>query len=153
RTNILERTLLIAGTNIPATANGFGVGFADVDSAVGGDRRLTGVYDSTGRPVSAVSAPVSTGGLSFVGTSHNAGERDARVVIESGNSARSGSNNGGVSGIDVVVMDDMIYGEPRAATYHEGDFDGDGTADISVFRPSTGNWFTLQSGSNTVFID
>jgi len=152
-TNILEVNFVIPGTNIPATVNGFGVVFADVDSASGGDRSLIRVYDSTGRQLSAASAPVSNGGLSFVGISFNAGERIARVVIESGNSALSGSNNDGGSGIDVVVMDDMIYGEPRAATYHEGDFDGDGTADISVFRPSTGNWFTLQSGSNTVFID
>ena len=29
-----------------------------------------------------------------------------------------------------------------------GDFDGDGTSDISVYRPSTGTWFTLKSSSN-----
>ena len=88
-------------------------------------------------------------GLSFVGISFNAGERVARVVIESGNAALSATNNDGVDGVDVVAMDDFIYGEPRATTHHRGDFDGDGTTDLTVFRPSLGSWFTLNSGSNT----
>ena len=29
------------------------------------------------------------------------------------------------------------------------DFDGDGRTDVSVFRPSDGTWYVLQSGSNT----
>src|SRR5690606_37099179 len=62
-TNILEVNFVIPGTNIPATVNGFGVVFADVDSASGGDRSLIRVYDSTGRQLSAASAPVSNGGL------------------------------------------------------------------------------------------
>ena len=32
------------------------------------------------------------------------------------------------------------------------DFDGDGRTDISVFRPSDGTWWVMQSGSNTVSI-
>jgi uncharacterized delta-60 repeat protein len=33
------------------------------------------------------------------------------------------------------------------------DFDGDGIPDTAVYRPSTGNWFILQSSTNTVAID
>jgi hypothetical protein len=92
---------------------------------------------------------VSNNGLSFVGVSYNGGERVARVVIECGNAGLSASNTDGTGGVDVVAMDDFIYGEPRAKEFHTADFDGDGTTDLSVFRPSNGGWFTLNSGSNT----
>ena len=149
-THILEVNFAIPGTNIPATVNGFGVIFTDVDSASGGDRSVIRVYDKNGRQLSAASAPVLNNGLSFVGISFNAGERIGRVVIESGNAALNSTNNDGANGVDVVAMDDFIYGEPRATQYHQGDFDGDGTTDATVFRPTTGQWFTLNSGSNTV---
>lgn len=151
-THLMEVSFLVPGTNIPATVTGFGVVFADVDSATGGNRSLIRVYGSDGRQLSAASAPVLDNGLSFVGISFNAGERIARVVIESGNAALSGTNNDGVGGLDVVAMDDFIYGEPRASQFHENDFDGDGFADPSVFRPTAGTFFILNTGSNTVSI-
>jgi len=150
--HIMEVNFVIPGTNVPATVNGFGVIFCDVDSATGGNRSLIRVYGVDGRQLSAASAPVLDNGLSFVGISFNAGERIARVVIESGNAPLSSTNNDGVSGVDVVAMDDFIYGEPRASQFHSGDFDGDGFADASVFRPSTATFFVLNSGSNTVNI-
>ncbi len=149
-TNIMEVNFSIPGTNIPATVNGFGVVFCDVDSGNGGGRSLIRLYDKNGRQISAASAPVADNGLSFVGVSFNAGERVARVVIEIGNAALSASNNDGTNGVDVVAMDDFIYGEPRATESHPSDFDGDGATDLSVFRPSTGEWFVLNSGSNTL---
>ncbi|MBK8150452.1 MAG: VCBS repeat-containing protein [Acidobacteria bacterium] len=149
-THLLEINFVIPGTNIPATVNGFGLVFADVDSSTGGKRSLIRVYGKDGRQLSAASAPVLDNGLSFVGISFNAGERISRVVIESGNSPLSASNTDGVNGVDVVAMDDFIYGEPRASQWHASDFDGDGTTDRTMFRPSTGQWFVLQSGSNTL---
>jgi FG-GAP-like repeat len=148
-THILEVNFFIPGTKIPATVSGFGVVFADVDSATGGNRSLIRVYAADGTQLSAASAPVLDNGLSFVGISFNAGERIARVVIESGNAALSSTNIDGVNGVDIVAMDDFIYGEPRATEHHSSDFDGDGAADLAVFRPSAGDWFVLNSGSNT----
>ena len=148
-THILEVNFFIPGTRIPATVSGFGVVFADVDSASGGDRSLIRVYAADGTQISAASAPVANNGLSFVGISFNNGERIARVVIESGNAGLSATNNDGVNGNDIVAMDDFIYGEPRATEHHKSDFDGDGTSDFAVFRPSIGTWFVLNSGSNT----
>lgn len=145
----LEITFFIPGTTIPATVSGFGVVFTDVDSATGGNRSLIRVYGPDGSQLSAASAPVADNGLSFVGISFNAGERIARVVIECGNIGLSASNNDGVSGVDVVAMDDFIYGEPRAMQYHSSDFDGDGVSDFAIYRPSSGTWFILNSGSNT----
>ena len=148
--HLMEVSFVIPGTEIPATVNGFGLVFCDVDSATGGDRSLIRVYGASGRQLSAASAPVLDNGLSFVGISFNAGERIARVVIESGNAALSTTNNDGVNGADVVAMDDFIYGEPHASQFHTGDFDGDGITDTNIFRPSTGQWFIVNSGSNTV---
>jgi hypothetical protein len=148
-THIMEVNFYIPGTRIPATVSGFGVIFADVDSATGGNRSLIRVYGADGTQLSAASAPVADNGLSFVGISFNGGERIARVVIESGNAALSAANTDGANGNDIVAMDDFIYGEPRATEHHPTDFDGDGTADLAVFRPSVGTWFILNSGSNT----
>lgn len=152
-TNIMEVTFFIPGTKIPATVKGFGLVFTDVDSATGGNRSLIRVYGADGAQLSAASAPVNDGGLSFVGISFDNGERVARVVIEFGNAGLAASNNDNVGGVDVVAMDDFIYGEPRAATYHNSDFDGDGVADRAVFRQGSGDWFILNSGSNTLRIE
>jgi hypothetical protein len=148
-TQLVEISFYVPGTKIPATVNGFGLVFTDVDSATGGNRSLIRVYGADGTLLSAASAPVLDNGLSFVGISFNAGERIARVVIESGNAGLSATNVDGVNGVDIVAMDDFIYGEPHAADHHQSDFDGDGAADQVVFRPSTGSWFMLNSGSNT----
>ncbi len=152
-THLMEVSFLIPGTKIPATVSGFGVVFADVDSATGGNRSLIRVYGPDGTQLSAASAPVADGGLSFVGISFNAGERIARVVIEAGNAALSSTNNDGANGVDIVAMDDFIYGEPRSSEYHTGDFDGDGFTDLNIFRPADGVWFNFNSGSNTVSIN
>ncbi len=149
-THLLEITFFIPGTKIPATVSGFGVVFTDVDSSTGGDRSLIRVYGADGGLLSATSASVQNNGLSFVGISFNAGERIARVVIESGNAALSAANTDGAGGVDVVAMDDFIYGEPRAIGHHESDFDGDGTTDLAVFRPSIGTWFILNSSNGAV---
>lgn len=145
----LEITFFIPGTKVPATVSGFGLVFADVDSANGGNRSLIRCYGPDGAQLSAASAPVADGGLSFVGISFNAGERIARVVIESGNIGLSASNIDGTDGVDVVAMDDFIYGEPRAMQSHSSDYDGDGQTDVAIFRPGIGFWTIYLSGTDS----
>jgi hypothetical protein len=133
--------------------SGFGAIFSDVDSA---STRIL-LFDENGKRLPGpnfVPIPATeTNNLSFQGISYNAGERIARVVIIAGNAELRFQNVDSNNSVkDVVAMDDFIYGEPHAAEHHESDFDGDGAADLSVFRPSTGQWFVFNSGSNTFSI-
>jgi hypothetical protein len=145
----IEILFYIPGTNIPATVSGFGAVFCDVDSS----GTYIEYYDADGNKISGVGVNTANNGLSFSGTSFNAGERVAKVVIGLGNANLQASNIDGTNSVDVVAMDDFIYGEPRAAEYHKGDYDGDGVADSTIFRPGSATWFTLNSGTNTVSID
>ncbi|HEV8592375.1 MAG TPA: VCBS repeat-containing protein [Pyrinomonadaceae bacterium] len=147
--NEIEILFFIPGTSIPATVSGFGAVFCDVDSS----NTFIEYYDVGGNKISGSSLNGSSNGLSFIGTSFNAGERVAKVIIRLGNSNLQSGNVDGTNSVDVVAMDDFIYGEPRAAQFHSGDADGDGFADARVYRPSSGTWFALNSGSNTVSID
>lgn len=145
--NVTVVNFFIPGTNIPATVGGFGVVFTDVDQV--GPTYIK-YYGVNGKLIGFQNAPVANNGLSFVGVSFNAGERIARVEIVSGNEVLSNGITDNGTSADLVAMDDFIYGEPRAREFHSSDFDGDGTSDTAIFRPSTGAWFILNSGSNTL---
>ena len=122
--------------------------FTDVDSR----STIMQFYDDKGKLLFTPHGPVEgvDKGLSFQGVSYNDGTRISRVVIVLGNvPLNAGTTDGQGDIFDVVAMDDFIYGEPRAAQYHAADFDGDGTSDLSVFRPSTGTWFYINSGNTT----
>ena len=147
--NVVTVHFFIPGTDIPATVTGFGAVFTDVDQA---GPTFIKYYDAAGKLLTFQSAPVTNNGLSFVGVSFNKGERVARVDIVNGNALPVSPNTDGQGGDDTVAMDDFIYGEPRATEFHTGDFDGDGFTDPNIFRPTTGTWFTMNSGSNTISI-
>ena len=152
--NITEVRFFIPGTSIPATVSGFGVVFTDVDVSSPAQSTRIMLYDENGDPLSngtGLAAGIANNGLSFVGVSFSTGLRIGSVFIISGNeSLATGVIDGGSN--ELVVMDDFIYGEPRAAEFHPGDVDGDGVADARVFRPGTATWYTHNSGSNTVSI-
>lgn len=143
--NIIDIVFFIPGTKIPATVSGFGVVFTDVDFT---GSAVVICFGTDGRRIAASGADPADGGLSFVGISFNAGERVAHVRILCGKKILSQGNTDTASR-DIVAMDDFIYGEPRAEQYHPSDFDGDGTTDLSVFRPSNGTWFVLNSGNSS----
>ncbi|MEO6392862.1 MAG: VCBS repeat-containing protein, partial [Pyrinomonadaceae bacterium] len=143
--NEIEILFFVPGTKIPATVSGFGAVFLDVD----GSNTFIEYYDVSGTKMSGSSLNTSSNGLTFLGTSFNAGERVAKVIIRLGNANLQAGNVDGTNSIDVVAMDDFIYGEPRAIGKHPADYDGDGTTDLTVFRPNGGGWFILNSGTNT----
>jgi hypothetical protein len=93
------------GFDIAATTNGFGAVFTDVDLAA-----TTSVeyFNRADESIAKVFVPPADNGLSFVGAVFSQ-ERVARVRIVAGNAALGPVES---AALDVVVMDDFIYGEP-----------------------------------------
>ena len=109
------------GGNIPAMTSGFGAVFADVDSPDGGGSRvrqskrvrssLIAYYDADGKLLyqSAIPSSLGTATLSFFGIVFPE-PRIAFVRIITG---RKNPSQGLDPEVDLVVMDDFIYGEPQ----------------------------------------
>jgi len=116
---ITETLFFIPGTNRPATTKGFGAVFTDVDRK---ESTKIEYFDVNGALLTTVFAPPAKGNetLSFFGVGFNAGEQVFLVRITSGDvklgekqdDVKLGENRDG--GRDLVVMDDFIYGEPKA---------------------------------------
>lgn len=108
---VMDTTFFVPGqTSVPATVNGFGAVFADVDL-----ENVTKIefFDLSNMLIHSAFAPAADKGLSFVGVSFDQGERIARVRLTLGNEVIGGFDGFGDFGTqDVVVMDDFIYGEP-----------------------------------------
>ncbi|NAZ74928.1 hypothetical protein GTQ99_05750 [Kineococcus sp. T13] len=98
------------GTGDRATVKGFGAVFTDVDR---GDSTKIELYDRWGQRLWNRNVPRganANGSLSFLGVKTSA--RIYEVKITSGNSPLSANaSDGGAT--DLVVLDDLIYGEPR----------------------------------------
>lgn len=138
--NALDVFFYLPGTSIPATVKGFGAVFADVDSS----NTFIEFYGADGKKLAGSSLNVANNGLSFIGTSFNAGERVARVQMRLGNANLQSGNVDGTAGTDVVALDDFVYGEPQAdpsvfrfAGAQVSGAEG-GTATVSVVRTGRG---------------
>ena len=105
----------VAGTQTPARSTGFGVVFSDVDQMGSASIKLLG---ANGNSLGVYLAPACPGGFSFVGVKFPS-EIVAAVEIRSGHGPL-GSDADDVSdrdhgpARDLVIMDDFVYGEPRA---------------------------------------
>ncbi len=107
--NVMDVLFSVPGNaTVPAAVTGFGSVFTDVDSATSTKLEF---YAPDGTLLFERFVPATPGNesLSFLGVSFDAGEVVARVHIVSGNAAPGPDESGN---LDLVVMDDFIYGEP-----------------------------------------
>jgi hypothetical protein len=107
--------LFVAGTGTPARSTGFGVVFSDVDGMGSASIKLLGV---DGNSLGVYHAPPCGGGFSFVGVRFPS-PLVAAIEIRSGQGplgadAADVSDRDHGPARDLVIMDDFIYGEPRA---------------------------------------
>lgn len=106
--NVVAIDFFVPGTNTPATVSGFGAVFTDVELAGG---TIFTVFLGDGSNGGQFAVPTSPdGGLSFLGLTDPS--RYSRIVIQAGTAALGPADD--LAGrVDVVVMDDFIYGEPQ----------------------------------------
>jgi hypothetical protein len=122
--NHTDAWFFIPGTSggTPAVVKGFGAVFTDVDLPEGHLRSrfsslkastLMDYYDVAGQRIFSAFVPAAPGdaGFAFLGIVFE-DARIARVRITTGNK-NPGPNDG--DGVDIVMMDDFIYGEPQAS--------------------------------------
>lgn len=124
---ITDIQFFVPGTTDAALTRGFGVVFSDVDVLGASSVEFFG---AGGASLLKVDAPVSGADerFSFVGVSYLT-PMISRIRINSGNEVLSSV----VSGRDVVVLDDFIYGEPVRAVSTP-----DGGATLSLLGASLG---------------
>ena len=113
--NQLDQLFQVAGQPTPALTRAFGIVFSDVDLA---DKTTIQLFAQDGSTLGTYSAPVRSdaGGLSFVGVAYD-NAIIARVRITLGTGALGPTANDVTAGgtVDLVVLDNVIYGEPRKA--------------------------------------
>ena len=136
-TNVIDVLFNVPGnTDSPAGVTGFGAVFTDVDSP--NSTRLQ-FFAPDGALLFERGVPATNGNQtqSFLGVSFDRGEIVSRVRIISGNAALGPDQTGT---IDVVAMDDFIYGEPVSV---EG----------LTIAPASGAVFQIGSFDLTIGID
>ncbi|MEO8312324.1 MAG: PEP-CTERM sorting domain-containing protein [Caldimonas sp.] len=107
--NVVDVNFFVPGSAQGALTRGFGVVFSDVDLA---NTTSMSFFGAAGNLLGTYFAPASGGqeGFSFLGVDYGVASV-SRVRITSGNQAlAAGSTN-----LDIVAMDDFIYGEPLVA--------------------------------------
>ena len=113
--NLLDQLFQVAGQPTPAVVRGFGIVFSDVDVA---DQTTIQLFAQNGSALGTYAAPVRSdaGGLSFVGVTYS-DAIIARVRITLGTGALGATVNDVTAGgtADLVVLDNVIYGEPKRA--------------------------------------
>ena len=119
--NTMDVTFVVAGSNTPALVTGFGAVFADVGHSA---HSTITYYDANGVALYTATAPVRSDatGLSFAGVVFDS-PKVAHVRIVSGDAPLSATTvdlSHGSGKLDLVALDDFIYGEPHARAQAAG---------------------------------
>jgi len=113
--NKLDQLFQVAGQPTPAVTRAFGIVFSDVDVA---DKTTIELFAQDGSSLGSYAAPVRSdaAGLSFLGISYD-NTIIARARITLGTGALGANVNDITAGgtVDLVVVDNFIYGEPHKA--------------------------------------
>ncbi len=135
--------VLVNELNSPASERGIAISRDGLTMYISSTRLGPGatfsIFVSTRASTSAPwNTPVPVTGLNAGSTSQPALSADGTVLYLVSNRTGTLGNGDLYSATRVSVN--------RSST---ADFDGDGQTDFSVFRPSNGTWYLLESGSNT----
>jgi hypothetical protein len=113
--NQLDQLFQVAGQPTPAVSSGFGIVLSDVDLA---DKTTIQLFAQDGSSLGTFAAPVRSdaAGLSFIGVIFDQAII-ARVRMTLGTGALAANVNDITAGgtADLVVLDNLIYGEPKQA--------------------------------------
>lgn len=113
--NQFDQRFRVAVQSTPALVRGLGIVFSDVDLA---NRTTIELFAHDGTSLGKYSAPVRTDetGLSFPGIVYeSAVVARARVVLGTGELGIRGPDISVGGTADLVVLDNVIYGEPQEA--------------------------------------
>lgn len=110
--NVFEVDFFVPATDTPGTVNGFAAIFTDVDLE---DTTKIEWFDPFGDLLLTEFVDPDPQGLSFLGAVFSS-ERVGSARITLGNALLGAADGGGT---DVVVVDDLLYGEPAAADVPE----------------------------------
>ena len=112
--NRMDVFFRVAGSQTPGHVNGFGVVFTDVD--VAGETTIE-LFDAHAQSLGTYAAPVRTDatGLSFVGVVFDESiVASVRITTGTGSLAPGEKDVTAGGQYDLVVMDNFLFGEPRA---------------------------------------